>query len=78
MPDMLTPTVVPGDEPGIHQLKQVTVRSDEEVETVNQLLADGWRLISIGHRPDATIYVLGREEKKQKPRTGFLHPERRT
>ncbi|MCX7706816.1 MAG: hypothetical protein N2204_02255 [Anaerolineae bacterium] len=69
------PTVAPEDEPGVRQLKQVTVRSDDEVEAVNQLLADGWRLVSIGHRSDATIYVLGREEKRQKPRTGFLHPE---
>lgn len=74
MSDMPTPTVSP-DEPGIRQLKQVTVRNDEEIATVNQLLADGWRVVSIGQRPDATVYVLGRDEKKQKPRTGFLHPD---
>ncbi len=75
MPDIFMPTVAPEGEAGIRQLKQVTVRGDDEIETVNQLLADGWRLVSIGHRANATIYVLGREEKKQKPRTGFLHPE---
>lgn len=75
MSDVFMPTVEPENGPGIRQLKQVTVRGDDEVEAVNQLLADGWRLVSIGHRSDATIYVLGREEKRQKPRTGFLHPE---
>lgn len=75
MSDVFMPTVESENGPGIRQLKQVTVRGDDEVEAVNQLLADGWRLVSIGHRSDATIYVLGREEKRQKPRTGFLHPE---
>ncbi|MGQ9490648.1 MAG: hypothetical protein ACUVR4_10360 [Anaerolineae bacterium] len=75
MPDILTPTIAPEDGPAVRQLKQVTVRNDDEIEAVNQLLAEGWRLIGIGQRPDATVYVLGREEKKQKPRTGFLHPE---
>lgn len=74
MPDMPTPTIAP-DEPGFRQLKQVTVRSDDEIEAVNQLLADGWRLVSIGQRPDATVYVLGRIDKKQKPRTGFLQSD---
>jgi hypothetical protein len=28
--------------------------------------------VDIGHRPDATVYVLGRVEDKPKHRTGFL------
>ncbi len=75
MSDVFMPTVAAENGPVVRQLKQVTVRADDEVEAVNRLLADGWRLVSIGHRSDATVYVLGREEKKQKPRTGFLHPE---
>ncbi len=71
MSDMPTPTVSL-DEPGFHQLKQITIRSDDEIEVVNQLLADGWRVMSIGQRSDATVYVLGRADKKQKTRTGFL------
>lgn len=74
MPDVITPAISP-DEPGFRQLKQVTVRSDDAIEAVNQLLADGWRVVSIGHRPDATVYVLGRVDKKQKPRTGFLQSD---
>lgn len=74
MPDVLTPAIS-SDEPGFRQLKQVTVRSDDEIETVNQLLADDWRVISIGQRPDATVYVLGRVDKKQKSRTGFLQSD---
>jgi hypothetical protein len=73
MPDVLTPDVS-SDEPGFRQLKQVTVRNDDEVEAVNHLLADGWRVLSIGQRPDATVYVLGRSDKKPKSRTGFLGP----
>lgn len=74
MSDILTPAVSP-EEPGFRQLKQVTVRGDDEIEAVNQLLADGWRVVSIGQRVDATVYVLGRVEKKQKPRTGFLQTD---
>lgn len=74
MPDISTPTISPG-EPGLRELKQITVRSDDEIEPVNQLLADDWRLVSIGQRPDATVYVLGRIDKKQKPRTGFLQSD---
>jgi hypothetical protein len=64
---MLTPT-----EQGFRQLRQVTVRSDDEISTVNSLLTDGWRLVSIGHLTDATVYVLGRTEERQRQRTGFL------
>lgn len=71
MSDVLTPTVSP-EEPGFRQLKQVTVHDDNEIEAVNQCLADGWRVMSIGHRADATVYVLGRGDQKQKSRTGFL------
>ncbi len=74
MPEVLAPAISP-DEPGFRQLKQVTVRSDDEIEAVNQLLTDGWRLISIAQRADATVYVLGRVDKKQKSRTGFLQTD---
>lgn len=74
MPEVITPAISP-DEPGFRQLKQVTVHDDDEIEAVNQLLADGWRVFSIGHRADATVYVLGRIDKKQKPRTGFLQSD---
>ncbi len=53
------------------KLRQVTVHGDEEIENVNQLLGDGWRLISIGYRPDATVFVLGQMEEKHRARAGF-------
>ncbi|PKO21817.1 MAG: hypothetical protein CVU38_12550 [Chloroflexi bacterium HGW-Chloroflexi-1] len=54
------------------QLRQITVASDEEIASVNQLLADGWRLVSIGYRPDGVVYVLGRAEERPRHRAGFL------
>ena len=74
MPEIITPAIAP-DEPGFRQLKQVTVRNDAEIEAVNQLLTEGWRVISIGQRSDATVYVLGRIDAKQKTRTGFLQSD---
>ncbi|HEX9114850.1 MAG TPA: hypothetical protein VGA61_02190 [Anaerolineae bacterium] len=53
------------------KLRQVTVGKDEEIENVNQLLDDGWRLISIGYRPDATVFVLGQLEERRRNRAGF-------
>jgi hypothetical protein len=69
---MTPPTVSPREDEDMRQLKQVTVKEDAEIETVNQLLADGWRLVTVSHRSDAMVYVLGRSERKQKARTGFL------
>jgi hypothetical protein len=71
MTDMQTPIAMPGDRQ-FTQLCQVTVTEDEQVVRVNDLLADGWRLVDIGHRSDATVYVLGRVEDKPKHGTGFL------
>ena len=68
--EMPTPTVMRDSE--FRQLKQVTVREDEDIARVNELLAEGWRVLNIGHRSDATVYVLGRTEEKQRTRTGFL------
>lgn len=73
MADMTPPTVSPREDEDVRQLKQVTVREDEEIETVNQLLADGWRLMTVSHRGDAMVYVLARSaDRKQKGRAGFL------
>jgi hypothetical protein len=67
-----TPMVMGNNnENGFKQLRQVTVRDDEEISKVNTLLGEGWRVVSIGHRADATVYVLGREEEKQRHRAGF-------
>ena len=70
MSDMPTPTVVRDSE--FRLLKQITVREDDDIAKVNDLLAEGWRVLSIGQRSDATVYVLGRTEEKQRSRTGFL------
>ncbi len=71
MSDIVSATITPTEQ-GFRQLRQVTVRSDDEVSSVNTLLAEGWRLVSIGHLTDATVYVLSRMEEKQRQRTGFL------
>ena len=71
MTDMQTPVAMSGERQ-YTQLCQVTVTEDEQVARVNELLSDGWRIVDIGHRPDATVYVLGRMEDKPKHRTGFL------
>jgi len=63
---------VPPDERAFSELRQVTVRADDEIAQVNHLLADGWRLVKIGQRNDATVYVLGRMADKPRHRTGFL------
>jgi len=71
MTDMQTPVAMSGERQ-YTQLCQVTVMEDEQVARVNDLLADGWRIVDIGHRPDSTVYVLGRLEDKPKHGTGFL------
>jgi hypothetical protein len=70
MTDVPTPTVMRDSE--FRQLKQITIREDDDIARVNELLADGWHVLSIGQRSDATVYVLGRTEEKQRARTGFL------
>ncbi len=67
MPHMMAVT----PEKPLAKLRQISVKMDEEIEQVNQLLADGWRLVSIGYRSDATVYVLGQIEDKRKQRAGF-------
>ncbi len=67
MPHMMAVT----PEKPLAKLRQISVKTDEEIEQVNQLLADGWRLVSIGYRSDATVYVLGQVEDKRKQRAGF-------
>ena len=71
MTDTAIPVAAP-DERFFSELKQVTVRADDEIAQVNALLAEGWRLAKIGHISDATVYVLGRSEEKKRAKTGFL------
>lgn len=75
MADLKAPMISSGD-PTYTEICQVTVLADTEMAQVNQLLADGWRLVDIGHRPDATVFVMGRSEGRPKARTGFLAPEK--
>jgi hypothetical protein len=67
---MQAPMVASAEKPVV-KLRQVTIHGDEEIENVNQLLGDGWRLMSIGYRPDATVFVLGQTEEKRRQRAGF-------
>ena len=71
MNDNAMPIAAP-DERLLSELKQVTVRTDAEIAQVNALLAEGWRLVKIGHISDATVYVLGKTEEKKRAKTGFL------
>lgn len=75
MTDTISAPVAPLHERQFIRLAQITVVSDDQINAVNQLLTDGWRLLSIGYRADATIYVLGWREDKPKPRAGFLAQE---
>lgn len=72
MTDNPTAPVVSSGEPQYAKLTQITVTSDDQMTAINQLLADGWRLVDIGFRPDTTVYVLGWHDEKRKPRAGFL------
>jgi hypothetical protein len=69
--NMQPPMVAVTPDKSFTKLRQVTVHDDEEVEEVNKLLSDGWRLIGMGYRADATVYVLGQMEDKRKQRAGF-------
>lgn len=71
MSDIAVPIATP-DERSFGELKQITVRADDEITQVNALLAEGWRLVKIGHISDATVYVLGKTEEKKRAKTGFL------
>ncbi len=68
----VTPPMVPSRDKTIAKLYQVTISNDEEISKVNQLLADGWRVMSIGYHANATVYVLARTEDKPKHRPGFV------
>lgn len=68
----ISPPIAAPDERPFSELKQVTVRADGEISQVNALLADGWRLVKIGHLSDATVYIVGKAEEKKRARAGFL------
>ena len=68
-------TIAPPDSPTlgtVTEIKQVSIAADDEVSAVNDLLADGWRLLHIGHLSQHMVYVLGRMHEKSRRRTGFL------
>lgn len=75
MTDIISAPIAPSGERQFTRLTQVTVTSDDQITAVNQLLTEGWWLLSIGYRADATVYVLGWREDKPKSRTGFLSQE---
>ena len=57
------------------ELRQLTITSDDQIGEVNDLLAQGWRLIDVGYRAEATVYVVGRFEERTRHRAGFLAAE---
>ena len=71
METSVTPPMVPSRDKTIAKLRQVTVSNDEEISKVNQLLADGWRLMSIGYHADATVYVLGTDRRETQASAGL-------
>ncbi len=75
METSVTPPMVPSSEKTIAQLRQVTVTADEEISKVNDLLREGWRVMSIGYHREATVYVLARTEDKPRHRPGFVTRE---
>jgi hypothetical protein len=65
---------VPNESPStgpLAEIKQITV-ADDDVGAVNALLADGWKLVHVGHTAQHTVYVLGRPAQTAKRRTGFV------
>ena len=68
----IQPTMVLSGDKAVTQLYQVTIDEDEQISKVNAMLAEGWRLISIGYHSRATVYVLGRTEEKPRHRPGFV------
>jgi hypothetical protein len=56
----------------IAEIKQVSIASDDEISAINDLLANDWKLLHIGHLSQCTVYVLGRMPEKSRRRTGFL------
>jgi hypothetical protein len=71
MESITVPTESPSAGP-LAEIKQITVADDEHVATVNALLADGWRLVHVGHTAQHTVYVLGRSAQSAMRRTGFV------
>ena len=71
MTDTAVPIAAPEDR-SFSELKQVTLRADDEIAQVNALLAEGWRLVKIGHISDATVYVFGANGREERQQTGFL------
>lgn len=55
----------------VAEIRQVSVAADEDVSAVNALLADGWKLLHVGHTGQHTVYVLGKPGQTSKRRTGF-------
>jgi hypothetical protein len=72
METFVTSPMLPSKDKTIAKLCQVTVSTDVEISKVNQLLDDGWRVMSIGYHTNATVYVLARTEDKPRHRPGFL------
>ena len=65
---------VPSENPTlgpVAEIMQISVAADEDVDAVNALLADGWKLLHIGHTSQHTVYVLGKPSQASKRRTGF-------
>lgn len=56
----------------VTEIRQVSVSSDAEATSVNVLLADGWKLLHIGHLSEQTVYVLGKPSEQSQRRTGFM------
>lgn len=56
----------------VTEIKQVSVSADSEIDAVNELLAEGWRLVHIAHLSDRIVYVLARPVERGRRRAGFL------
>jgi hypothetical protein len=69
------PSVTPGERT-FSEFRQITVHKDDEVAGVNELVKNGWRLVSVGQQAAATVYVLGRFEERPRHRAGFMASEK--
>lgn len=71
MESITVPTETPIVGP-LSEIKQISVGDDDDTSAVNALLADGWKLVHVGHTSQRMVYVLGRSAQASKRRTGFV------
>jgi len=53
------------------EIRQISIAGDEGIDAVNVLLADGWKLLHIGHTSQHSVYVLSKPTQTVRRHAGF-------